>query len=121
MNGCNPLTCTPTGPHQPFGSVLLGVADSGRLLVIVAALVLVFCSGMAWQRSVPNSGQRMRFISLSLFAAVVIGTELENIGNTPSYRLPVSIIAVVCGIIGLWKFRKEQPSSLLIIPEEPSE
>lgn len=107
---CNPLVCDPTGPHDPFGSGILIVADSVRLLVVLAALVLVFSIGMAWQRSVPGGGQRIRYMSLAMFAAVVIGTELENIGNTPSYRLVISAIGVICGIIGLWKFRKEQPA-----------
>jgi hypothetical protein len=107
---CNPLVCSPTGPHDPFGSGLLIVADTARLLVILAALVLVFTIGMAWQRSVPHGGQRMRYMSLAMFAAVVIGTELENIGNIPSYRLVVTAAGVVCGIIGVWKFRKEHPA-----------
>ena len=109
-NNCNPFVCNPAGPHDPFGSAVLVVADTARLLVILAALALVFSVGMAWQRSVPGGGQRMRYMSLAMFAAVVIGTELENIGNTPSYRLIISAAGVVCGIIGLWKFRKEQPA-----------
>lgn len=106
---CNPLLCNPTGPHDLFGTPLLATADTIRLLVILAALALVFSIGMAWQRSVRHGGQRMRYISLALFAAIVVGTELENLGNIPSYRLVVSVIAVVSGIIGLWKFRNEDP------------
>ena len=104
------MVCNPTGPHDPFGSPLLIVADSVRLLVIIAAFMLVFSIGMAWQRSVPGGGQRMRYMSLAMFAAVTVGTALDNIGSIPSYRLVISAIGVVCGIIGLWKFRKEQPA-----------
>jgi hypothetical protein len=106
---CDPLVCNPTGPHDIFGSPLLATADTVRLLVILASLGLVFSIGMAWQRSLPHGGQRMRYLSLALFAAIVIGTELENLGNIPSYRLAVSACAVVSGIIGLWKFRNEEP------------
>lgn len=109
---CNPLLCNPTGPHQPFGSVLLDVADSVRLLVIIGAFVLVFATGMAWQRSVPGGGQRLRYTALALFAAVAIGTEFENIGNLPSYRLIITAAGVICGTIGLWKFRREQLSEI---------
>jgi hypothetical protein len=113
MDGnCNPLVCSPTGPHEPFGTPLLAVADSSRLLVILVALGLVFSIGMAWQRSTPHGGQRMRYLSLALLAAVVIGTEIENIGNFPSYRLVVSAVGVLCGVIGLWKFRREHPAEL---------
>jgi hypothetical protein len=110
---CNPVFCSPSGPHLPFGTWYLAIFDTVRLVTIFAALGMMMALGIAWARSAPHGGQRDRYMALAVFAVVVIGTEVENLGNIASYRLVLSTIGVVLAYRGLWRFRHEQPS----IPE----
>lgn len=111
--GCNPIFCSPDGPHLPFGTWYLVIFDTVRLATIFAALGMMVALGTAWARSVPHGGQRDRYMALAIFAVVIIGTEVENLGNIASYRLVLSVVGVVLAYRGLWRFRHEEPS----IPE----
>lgn len=107
---CNPLLCNPYGPGTPFGTWYLALFDSIRLVTIATALALMFAIGVAWARSVPRSGQRDRYLALASFLVVIIGTEIQNIGNIASYRLFISIFGITLAFRGLMRFRAEQPA-----------
>lgn len=108
--GCNPIFCNPNGPHLPFGTWYLVVFDTVRLITILAAMGVITATGTAWARSCSHGGQRDRYLALAIFAVVVAGTEVENIGNIASYRLLLSALGVALAIRGLWRFRHEQPA-----------
>lgn len=109
--GCLPLICSPTSPGHPFGSWYLAIADITRLLCIFGAFTLVAKIGVAWRRSMPHQGQRDRYLALGLLAMVITGTELENIGNYPSYRLILSLIALAFALRGLIRSQSERPAT----------
>lgn len=109
LDDCNPLVCSPTGPGTPFATWYLVAFDSVRLVAISAALALMLAIGYAWARSVRHGGQRDRYLALALFAVVIIGTEIQNIGNIASYRLLLSILGILFAFRGLMRFRAEQP------------
>ena len=110
LDDCNPLICSPTGPGLPFGTWYLVVFDSIRLVAILAALALMFTIGVAWARSARHGGQRDRYLALAFFMVVIIGTEIQNIGNMASYRLFLSVIGIGLALRGLIRFRSEQPA-----------
>ena len=110
MGDCYPIFCNPRGPGLPFGTWQIAIFDTARLVTILAALVVMFALGMAWGRSLPGSGQRDRYLAMALFCVVVLGTELENIGNIASYRLVLSMVGLAYISRGLWRFRNEQPA-----------
>lgn len=107
---CNPFVCSPTGPGTPFATWYLAAFDSIRLIAILAALGLMMAIGYAWARSVRHSGQRDRYLALAIFAVVIIGTEIQNVGNIASYRLFLSIAGIIFAFRGLMRFRYEQPA-----------
>jgi hypothetical protein len=107
---CLPLICDPIGPGTPFGTWWLIIADVLRVASVIVAIWLLGLIGAAWRRSFPHGGQRDRYASLALFAFVAIATELNDLGDTPSYQLVLSTIAVVLAIRGLRRFDSERPS-----------
>jgi hypothetical protein len=109
LAACDPAFCSPTGPGLPFGTWYLALFDSLRLFTVLGALALMLALGMAWARSVPHGGQRDRYLALAFFSVVIIGTEIENIGNVASYRLVLSILGLLFAFRGLLKFRHETP------------
>lgn len=108
--GCNPIFCNPNGPRLPFGTWYLAIFDTVRLIMILGAMGVITATGAAWARSCSHGGQRDRYTALAIFAVVVASTEVENIGNTASYRLVFSATGIALAIRGLWRFRHEQPS-----------
>jgi hypothetical protein len=110
LTDCLPLICNPTEPSTPFGTWWLSIADAIRVASVIAAIWLLGRIGAAWRRSFPHGGQRDRYASLALFAFVAIGTELNDLGDIPSYQLVLSTAAVVLAIRGLRRFDTEQPS-----------
>lgn len=117
MGDCIPVICSPTGPHDPFGTWYLAIFDTVRLGVIGAVLVLMFAIGMAWARSVPHGGQRDRYLGLAVFAITALGTEIENFGNIASYRLVLSAVGLVFSFRGLSRFRRELPAEPEGLPD----
>jgi len=109
--GCVPLICSPDYPHMPFGTWYLALFDVVRVVCVIACLVLLGRISIQWQRAYPHGGQRARYLALGLFSFVVIATELENLGNIASYRLFVSLIAVVVANWGLRMSRGERPAA----------
>ena len=107
---CLPIICSPSYPHTPFGTWYLAVFDLLRVACVVGCMVLIGMVITAWHRSYSHGGQRDRYLALALFAFMVVGTEVENLGNIASWRLAMSLLAVTVAIRGLRRFRRELPS-----------
>jgi hypothetical protein len=110
LSSCSPLICSPDYPHKPFGAWYLTLFDLARVSCVVACMVLIGLIVTAWHRSYEHGGQRDRYLALAVFAFMVVGTEVENLGNIASYRLVLALGAVVLAIRGLLRFRAELPS-----------
>lgn len=104
-----PTLCSADGPSTPFGSGLLIFADSVRVLCIVLGFLLVVMSPTAISRCV-TTGQHARFASLGFAVMVSVLTEVEHLGDTPSYRLLFNFLILVTGLYGLLAFSKETPT-----------
>lgn len=111
LTGCLPIICSPTGPGVPFGTWYLTLFDVTRVLCVAVSIWLLGSIGAAWRRSYPHGGQRDRYAALGLLALIVIGTEIENLGNIASYRLVLSIVAMLLAVRGLHRFDREQPAA----------
>lgn len=85
--------CSSDGPNLPFGSWLLTIADSVRLICVISGLVIAAATPTLSRRSW-TALQRLRMVSIGLFALVAGTTELEHLGDYPSYRLLFNIVAV---------------------------
>lgn len=109
--GCLPLICSPDYPHMPFGTWYLALIDVVRILCVIACLMLIGSIATQWHRAYPHGGQRARYLALGMFSFIVIATELENLGNIPSYRLGMSFVAVLVANWGLRMSRDEQPAT----------
>lgn len=88
-----PLLCSSDGPSTPFGNPVLAVADLLRIACAFGGL-LVAATTPGVTRRAWTELQRWRLISIGLFALVAGGTELEHLGDWPSYRLLLNIAAV---------------------------
>lgn len=55
------------------------------------------------------SGQQARLTAQCLFAMIVIGTEVDHIGDHAHYRLALSLIGVSLMLWGAWRLRYEVP------------
>jgi len=107
---CLPLICSPDYPHTPFGTWYLAVFDLLRVACVVGCMMLIGMIITAWHRSWEHGGQRDRYLALAVFAFMVVGTEIENLGNVMSYRLVLALCAVALALRGLYRFRQELPS-----------
>lgn len=56
-----------------------------------------------------TAGQRARLFGQGMFALVVIGTEVDHIGDYAHYRLIVSFIGLAVMLWGTWRIRIEDP------------
>ena len=54
-----------------------------------------------------SSGQRMRFLSITLFIIVAASTEMEHLGDIPSYRLVLNLVGSVLTSYGAFQFMRE--------------
>lgn len=104
-----PALCSPDGPSLPFGSVLLVFADSLRLFCVILGFVLLLLSPTAIARCV-TAGQHARFVSLAFAVMVSVLTEVEHLGDTPSYRLFFNVIMLLTGLYGVVSFTRETPT-----------
>jgi hypothetical protein len=99
--------CNPDQPSQPFGTPLLAVWDTLRVLSILAGFIVLALLPTVIGR-VRTHGQRARFIGLGIAAAVVIDTEINHIGDYASVRLALAVAAMAFSAYGLIAARTEQ-------------
>lgn len=105
-----PVFCNPHGPGTPFGSPVLVVCDSLRVLCTLGGLA-VLASIPPAIRWAGTAGQRSRLVSFGMFALVVMNTEAVHFGDYPSIRLPLTLAAVAFAAHGMYSIhRHERPA-----------
>jgi hypothetical protein len=75
---------------------------------MVMGLVLVFWSLTKFLAS-PSSGQRARVAGHSLAALIVIGTEVDQMGNYAHWRLGASFVCILLLLWGTARMKDETP------------
>lgn len=107
LDNCFAL-CAPNGPGTPFGTPGLVWIDSLRVLtMLVGMAVIVWTPRLVMQA--PAFGQQCRLASQAMFCLIVIGTEVDHMGDYAHYRLYVSFVAVALMLYGLTRLNKETP------------
>lgn len=97
------LFCTPVGPNTPFSTPLLAALDTARVLCVVVGIVVVVSILRILLR--PQSwSQRCTFAALAMYALVAIDTRLEHLGDYPSARTGLDIVATLLAAAGLLLF-----------------
>lgn len=97
------LACTPEGPGTPFGSPLLVVVDTLRVLCVLAGLAVALVMPHVL-RTVDDWGQALRFAALAGFYLVSIDSRFEHLGDHPSMRMLFDVAAVTAGAVGIWSY-----------------
>jgi hypothetical protein len=94
--------CAPEGPNEPFAQPVLIWLDGFRILVmIMGVLLVVWTPSLILQaRAV---GQQARLLGQGIFSLIVIGTEVDHIGDYANYRLFLSFLGIA---IMLWGTRR---------------
>lgn len=103
---CSALFCGPDQPSLPFSSPLLIVCDVVRVLCAACGVGVIAYSILGVVQA-PIAAQKARFLALALLAVIVGGTELTHLGDYPSARLLLHIVAVLVGLFGVVSFRSE--------------
>jgi hypothetical protein len=102
------MLCAPSGPGTPFGSFVLILVDCLRILTMLIGMAVIVWTPRLVLES-PALGQQCRLASQAMFALIVIGTEIDHMGDYAHYRLYVSFIAVALMLFGLTRLSKEIP------------
>lgn len=97
------LACTPVGPDEPFGSPLLVVVDTLRILSLLGGVFVVIVTPSIILR-VAHWGQAVRFGALFGFCLVSIDSRLEHLGDYPSLRMLFDVAAIVAAVVGVWSY-----------------
>jgi hypothetical protein len=100
--------CAPMGPNTPFEWPGIIWFDIIRIIIMVAGLVVVV-SMPRLVLSSSSKGQRFRLFGQGFFALIVIGTEVDHIGDAAHYRLFISGVGIACTLYGNWQLHKEIP------------
>lgn len=103
------LACSPEGPSTPFGSGLLVVLDTVRVLCVIVGIVVVVTAPRVVLR-IQHWGQALRFAALAGFCLVAIDTRIEHLGDWPSVRLLVDVASTVAAAAGLWSYLYREQS-----------
>ena len=120
LDRCPWLCSAPTGPSTPFAWPVFFVVDTVRILICLGALALIAISVWSIARS-DTRGQKARFAGAMGLYIVVIGTELDRLGDTPHWRFLVSVTAIPLLLWGYYKhLRHELPARDKPEPEDSS-
>lgn len=102
----------PDGPGTPFGSPILCVIDSLRLIVLILGLLNLCMKPWLFHRC-KTPGQMVRFACLGLLAVVAMTVELEHLGDTANWRLFLVLVAMIMNTWGNYSFlRYEIPTQV---------
>lgn len=98
----------PQGPSDPFGSPVLVIIDSLRVLVVIGAIYVV--SRCIWALSaVKHWRQKSRFLALTLAVCILALTQIDHLGDYIHYRLPVTMLVIAFSVHGLWRVKSWDP------------
>lgn len=101
--GLCPWLCGgPSYPSTPFVGPVFAVVDTLRILIAVAAAGLLVASVWAIRKAVTR-GQKCRFLYVVGTAIVMIGTEIQHLGDWPNWRFLVSLVTVTVGSYGIYQ------------------
>lgn len=108
MQCTSTILCASDTPGVPFSGGWMILWDTLRVACVLGAVAIAGSTpAVAW-RAVDRY-QRRRFIGAALFAIVVCITEVEHLGDMPSIRLVLNLLAVgfmVAGYLGFWRSRR---------------
>ncbi len=92
------------------------LADVIRFLSALLALVLVpACVYAAVQA--PLWDQRVRFVALAVLGALIIGWQLELVGEPPSWRMPFVVSGTALALTGVIMFLVRRHRERQSLPE----
>lgn len=113
LDGCPGFWCSSSGPGTPFATPLLAVCDVMRILCALGGVAVVWALPKAIRRAVTH-GQRSRLLGLGLFAVIVLTGQSVHLGDVPSVRLPLTLVAIGFSVHGMWSIhRYERPAQPL--------
>lgn len=98
--------CSPDTPSTPFGSPLLDVFDTLRVICYLTTVVIVVYAVVMATRT-PYPTQRARLAALAGFSLITLGTEIEHLGDGASWRLFSTIVVTVLAVYGMWGMTRE--------------
>lgn len=102
------VLCAPGGPGIPFGTPGLIALDCLRIVtMLIGVAIIVWTPRLVLEA--PSIGQQARLASQAMFCLIVIGTEIDHMGDYAHYRLYVSFVAVSVMFYGLTRLHKEIP------------
>lgn len=99
--------CSPDGPGTPFAGPYLTAIDVLRIAVVLAGVGSIVLTPKV-MTTCRTWGQRSRWASLAVFTLVAMNTETEHLGDWPSPRLMLNLLAAVLALIGLWSFYRRE-------------
>lgn len=97
---CSPPLCAPQGPDDPWGSVVLIITDSARVLLVLLALWVLITVTKCAVYSVISSRIAL-YLSVDAFCIIIAGTELSHIGDDPHWRFALAAFAVGTAALGM--------------------
>ena len=90
----------------PFGTPTLILLDSLRFVVIIGGFLLITSSVYMMAKTILPA-RWLLTAGLIGFVVSAIGTEIEHLGDHPTYRLFANLFGVVVALLGTWRARKE--------------
>lgn len=72
----------------------------GMLLIVVTPRLVMDAEAL---------GQKCRLAGHGVFALIVVGTEVDHIGDYAHYRLFLSFLGISLLLFGVWRMRREVP------------
>ena len=101
--GVCPWLCSgPDYPSTPFAWPVFAVVDTLRVLIVLGTAVLFAAAVLAIHKSV-TAGQRCRFLYTVGTALIMVGTEVEHLGDWPHWRFLISLTIVPIGLYGIYQ------------------
>jgi hypothetical protein len=100
--------CAPDGPNTPFAFPTLFLTDILRICIMLLGVAIIVLTPRLVLSS-PSKGQKARLLGQGIFALIVIGTEVDHIGDYMHYRLVLTLIGVSVMWWGLMQLKRECP------------
>jgi len=99
---CPWLCGGPDYPSTPFTGPAFVVIDSLRVLIALGATTLLVAAAWAIPRSV-TKGQQCRFLYVVGTAIIIVGTEIQHLGDWPNWRFLAALVTTTIGFYGVYQ------------------